>query len=362
MNRDIAFMTEQELCETLVAQGLFENYLKLREYERRLFTEFCTGQSLTLLTYDQIFKYVFNSDGSNRRLEHFLTAVLGFEVHIEQVLPLESPKLVEGGSVLCLDVLAKTEDGSCINVEMQKFPYKFCGERESCYQSDMIMRQYNLRKQEAKADRRKFDYKEMRPVYSIILLEKSYYEFLKSQDQWKHVGKMQFDTGIQLNFLENVIYIALDKFRNLEENIFDTNNQNDECVVGDTELKKWMYLFSADTPERISKAAAMSEEFFDIICDVAGFCMDVGEVLNMFSEALRIMDKNTQELMYAEAMEELTEAREELAEAKEELTETKAALSRIREICSLVIQGMTLTEIAEKYQITEDEVEELLRS
>ena len=241
--------------------------------------------------------------------------------------------------MLYLDVLAKTKDGSLINVEMQKYPYKFSGERESCYQADMIMRQYNLRINEAKQEGRKFQYGDMRPVYTIILLEKSYYGFLRMNDKWKHTGEIRFDTGIKLNYLPHIIYITLDNFRNIEENI-------------DTEQKRWVYLFSADTPERISSAAAMSEEFFGIIRDTAAFCRDVGEVFAMFSEALREMDKNMEELMYAEAMEELSETRARLSETEEKLF-------LMQKVCRLAMQGKSVVEIAEECQISEEEVEKL---
>ena len=353
MREPISFMTEQELCNELERQNLFEQYLKMRQYERSLFTEFCTGQSMTLLTYDSIFKFIFQSDGNYQRLEHFLTAVLGFEVQVEKMLPLEGTKMIRSGSVLYLDVLAKTKDGSLINVEMQKYPYKFSGERESCYQADMIMRQYNLRINEAKQEGRKFQYGDMRPVYTIILLEKSYYGFLRMNDKWKHTGEIRFDTGIKLNYLPHIIYITLDNFRNIGENI-------------DTEQKRWVYLFSADTPERISRAAAMSEEFFGIIRDTAAFCRDVGEVFAMFSEALREMDKNMEELMYAEAMEELSETRARLSETEGKLSETEGKLSEtegklflMQKVCRLAMQGKSVTEIAEECQISKEEVDRL---
>ena len=347
LRKEIGFMTQQEVVAKLEHQGLLEQYGKLRDYERRLFLKFCTGQSMTLLTYDSIFKFIFQSDGSYQRLEHFLSAMLGFEVQVEEVLPLEGSRVVRNGGVLYLDIIAKTRDNRIINVEMQKYPYHFCGERESCYLADMIMRQYNQRVSEAKKADRDFRYKDMRPVYMIILLENSYYDFQRMKDCWRHDGKVCFNTGIQLNYLPFITYITLDNFRNIEHNI-------------DTEQKKWVYLFSADTPQQVSSAAAMSEEFFEIVRDVARFCMDVGEVFGMFSEALRIMDQNEEELMYAEAMEELSQTKEKLDRTESRLSDTESRLVLTQKICRLAMQGKNVTEIAEQCQITVEEVEQLL--
>lgn len=96
--------------------------------------------------------------------------------------------------------------------------------------------------------------------------------------------------------------------------------------------------------------------------------MNVGEVFDMFSEALRIMDKNTQELMYVEAMEELTEVKGELTEAKEKLTETEGKLEKaeteldlVKRIYALLMSGKTLQEVAVQFQMDEERVKELLQ-
>ena len=102
----------------------------------------------------------------------------------------------------------------------------------------------------------------------------------------------------------------------------------------------------------------------------------------MFSEALRIMDKNTQELMYAEAMEELTEVREKLTgttekltvakekltetegkltEAEGKLTETEEELILIKKIYGLLMSGKTMEEAAVLLDLELDRVKELLQ-
>jgi hypothetical protein len=55
------------------------------------------------------------------------------------------------------------------------------------------------------------------------------------------------------------------------------------------------------------------------------------EVLNMFSEALRILDSNTVRLMIDEMSEELEEQKEQLAEKDEKLAEKDEEIRRLRE-------------------------------
>ncbi len=315
LNKNISFLTPNQVCEILSSHGLYESYTSMTSREQELFMDFCTGKSLKLLTYDSIFKHIFDPTRNQKRLEHFLSSILGFDVKVLKVLPTESERLAESGSLLVLDIIVRLNDGSIVNVEMQKRPYMFSGERESCYLSDMIMRQYNFKKNRHKElyPHKVFDYSEMRPVYTIIFIEKSYYDFIEYDHVWKHTGKITFDTGISLNYLENVTYIILDNFRNLEQNI-------------DTELKRWIYLLSADTPERILKAATLSDELFDVVSDVSQFCINIDEVMNMFSKALREMDRNTELLMLDLITNELEEKKVELEDTKAELDDAKAEL------------------------------------
>ena len=137
----------------------------------------------------------------------------------------------------------------------------------------------------------------------------------------------------------------LDIFREMEHNI-------------DTELKKWVYLFGADTPEKIMKAAGMSEEFFGIIRDVSGFCMNVDEVMGMFSEILREMDRETEREMWDQTLIELNDAKTELSDTRSELKNTKEKLNQIAEKL-IKTQKFTTEEIAELSGLSLDEVESM---
>lgn len=65
-----------------------------------------------------------------------------------------------------MDLLVELADGALANVEIQKIPYQFPGERMSCYSSDLVLRQYSRIKGE-KGQR--FKYNDMKKVYTVVI-------------------------------------------------------------------------------------------------------------------------------------------------------------------------------------------------
>jgi predicted transposase/invertase (TIGR01784 family) len=311
---DIQFQTEKEVIEKLQTSSVYKEFENLNKLRRQEFLNFCTGKNMTALTYDKIFKKIFNFEQHPDRLKHFLSAVLGFEVEVLQILPVESEQMNEYGSVLVMDILVKTIDGTIINVEMQRIPYTFNGKRVSCYLSDLVMRQYNQVKAMVKEDPTlTFTYEMMKPVYCLIFFDKSSAKMKELPHSWEDVGQLQFDSGLKEEFLEHIHYIELDKFR---ENVQTISN----------EKERWVSLLSADTPEKVQEVAASSVEMFEIIAEVAEYTMDAGEVMNMYSEALRILDRNTEKYMMDEAMKQLEEKDKTIEEQGKALEEQGRAL------------------------------------
>jgi predicted transposase/invertase (TIGR01784 family) len=311
---NIQFQTEKEVIEKLQTSSVFKEFENLNKLRRQEFLNFCTGKNMTALTYDKIFKKIFNFEQHPERLKHFLSAVLGFEVEVLQILPVESEQMNEYGSVLVMDILVKTVDGTIINVEMQRIPYTFNGKRVSCYLSDLVMRQYNQVKAMVKEDPTlTFTYEMMKPVYCLIFFDKSSANMRKLPQSWEDVGELKFDSGLEEDFLEHIHYIQLDKFR---ENVQTISN----------EKERWVSLLSADTPEKVQEVAASSVEMFEIIAEVAEYTMDARKVMNMYSEALRILDRNTEKYMMDEAMKQLEEKDKALKEQGKALKEKDKAL------------------------------------
>ena len=134
--------TTEELSSRLRKNStLYDRYQRLdRKWKGRL-SDFLTGRKSLPLTYDPFFKFIFNPDYHQDRLSDFVSSILGIQITIVEVLSMEDT-LMDGESYLIMDLVARTKDGSIINVEIQKQGYDFPGERMACYASDLLLRQY----------------------------------------------------------------------------------------------------------------------------------------------------------------------------------------------------------------------------
>ena len=269
----------------------------LGENERELFLDICTGARGMRITYDVYFKYVFDTEIHRDRLEDMLSCILNMKVKIKEVLPLESICVASDTTLLSMDIIVEFEDGSIANVEIQKIGYKFPGERAACYGADLLLRQYKR----AKADRgedRKFSYKDIKPVYTIIFYEKSPGEFKTKELEgiYKHYVSYKSNTPLKLNMLQNYYMISLDIFRRIYENKTVTTRE-----------EAWLAFLSMDKPEQIVRLLEAYPEFKDIYTDVYSLASNTEKVMEMFSEELRELDEGTVQLMIDEYEETIKE-------------------------------------------------------
>lgn len=102
----------------------------------------------------------------------------------------------------------------------------------------------------------------------------------KKLPHYIHRSEFSFDTGIQVKSLENFIYISLDIFREMPHNEL-------------TELEAWMYFLASDEPTDILRIVRKCPFFQEMYQDIVNFRYHPKELIAMYSEALRIMDKNS---------------------------------------------------------------------
>lgn len=279
-------------------------------YQEQLLS-FLQGKSGLSITYNSFFQHILNPEVHPRRLESLLSALIGESVTIRQVLPNEGGRLAEHGSLVIMDVIAELTDGSIVDVEMQKIGYHFPSQRSSCYVSDMIMRQYNR----VKSDRKKnFSYQELKPVYLIILMEKSPEEFHTYPYEYVHRRITSYTSGIQLPELAQITYISLDTFHSIVQNV-------------DTELDAWLTFLSSTEASRIIHLVQNYPEFLEFYKDIALFRTSPKELITMFSEALSILDQNTAQYMIDEQNQKILEQEQLLKKSRKELAESQKELA-----------------------------------
>ncbi len=238
-----------------------------------------------------------NPDTRPERLSDFLSEVLGRKVKILKVLPNESGRIAAESSLLVMDIVIQFEDGSIANVEVQKIGYGFPGERSACYSADLLLRQYK-RVREELGDT--FAYRNIRRVYTIVLFEKSRGDFHRFSEKVAiHRFRQKSDTGLELDLLQEYTFICLDifvassKIKTGKNGAVWTNGlyfyvrmtRNDPGTVPDNPDFRRIY-----------------KEFYQI-------CRNGERMMEMFSEELEIMDRNTVKLMIDELEEELADIR-----------------------------------------------------
>lgn len=288
---------------------LYRTYLNWPDKWKSNFLEFMEGKKSLPLTYDPFFKKLFNPDIYPERLSRLISSIIGTNVTVKCILSNED-SMLPSTSLLLLDIIVQLEDGSIANVEIQKIPYTFPGERMSCYSADLLLRQYTRVKGEKGST---FIYQYLKTVYTIVMFENSPKEC--KSDIYLHHGKAAFDTGSDFHLLQEYYVVALDVF------------QKSKYSKDINELNAWLSLLTATTLDDL--AALISDyPWMETICmDMSEYLYHPEEVVTMFSEALRKLDENTVNYMIDELKKERDEAIAALSEKDVALSEKDAALS-----------------------------------
>ena len=254
-----------------------------------------------------------NPEYTPERLERFLSLVLKQHVKVVQVLPNDSSRIAEENALLIMDIVVELSDGSIANVEVQKIGYRFPGERCACYSADLLLRQYKRVRADWKGKR--FSYENIKNVYTIVLFEKSPAAFQAFPEVFLHHSAQKTDTGVKINLLQEYNFITLDIFR---KNIYNRNIRN--------ELDAWLTFFSVDEPERIVDLFTKYPMFRPMYEQIYNMCLNMENVMGLFSKELKQLDDNTVAYMIDELQELLDKEKEhaEQAEARANKAEQEA--------------------------------------
>ena len=155
----------------------------------------------------------------------------------------------------------------------------------------------------------------MKKVYTIVLYEKTEGDFKDPmlQGAYIHHGKTRFDTSLKLKLLQEYFLIALDVFAQngytddknsnaLETELLATHNNISETGFATNDLSMdslegWLSILTAETMadvERVIRRYPWSKPIFR---EMSAYVNNPEEVILMFSEALKIADRNTVKYM-----------------------------------------------------------------
>ena len=105
--------------------ALSDCFCHFTKKEQSELLSFIEGNRGIRITYDPIFRKIFDPDACPERLEDMLSSILKQKVSILKLLPNEGIQLSEEGSFVIMDIIVQLEDGSIITIEMQKIGYDF---------------------------------------------------------------------------------------------------------------------------------------------------------------------------------------------------------------------------------------------
>ena len=313
-----------EIISIIEKSLLYEEWKSFSANDQESILSFLEGSQGLQILSDKFFQHVFKPDVHPERIESLISAILGQKVKIVQILSREGTAITETGSQVIMDIIVKTDTGAIVNVEMQRIGYYFPGERSDCYTADMIMRQYGKVRSEKGES---FSYKDLKPVTLIILMEKSSAEFSAVAPKFIHKKVTRYNSGAKVTVLDNVVYISLDTFTKQMHNIIDSKRN------------AWLSFFTFEKPDEIVKLVHFHPEFIPLYRDIAEFRNKPEEVIGMFSEALRIMDRNTTKYMIDDLTKRCNDAEAQRDDAVSKLSATEAALDKSQqEIAELKAQ------------------------
>lgn len=307
------------ILDEIYSSSLVDEWNNFSDEDKEKIILFLEGKQGIQILADKFFRHVFKPEDVPERIEALISVILGGPVKIERVLSREGSAITENGGQVIMDIIVKTDSGSIVNVEMQRIGYYFPGERSGCYTADMIMRQYDATRSEKGKE---FSYRDLKPVVLIVIMEKSSKEFLKVAPEYFHRKISMFSSGAKITNLENVVYISLDTFKEHRHNEIES------------ELEAWLSFFTYEKPEDIVSLVNSHPEFIPLYQDIAKFRNNPKEVVGMFSEALRIMDRNTTKYMIEDMKREAEELAAERDALAEELAAQRNALEELEEITS----------------------------
>ena len=314
----------------------FENYIRRNtynfvtysqfnpEWKKNIF-DFLSGNCSLPMLYDSSFKFIFDPYKHKNRLGDFISSIIKQNVEILEIIPNESC-LIGSKSLVIMDILVRLSDGSVADVEIQKNPYNFAGQRLACYSSDLVLRQYSKLKSELGSS---FNYSNMNKIYTIVLYEKTTAAFHKYPDTFIHSGKPKFDCDLELDLIQEYYLIALDIF----EDFFYDKLHNNETDISDDRLVGWLSFLTTSSIDDVSKLIELYPWLSEIYEEISYYRNDVNGVIDMYSQMIAELDYNsinylvdTQKEIIEKQQELLDEQKSQLDEQKSQLDEQKSQL------------------------------------
>ncbi len=306
--------TRETLLDEIQQNSLLHTiYNQWSPPEQQEFLDFCTGVKGIKLLYDSFFKEIMNPEYVPERVNDFLSLLLQQKVKVLAVLPNDSTRIADEKSLLVTDLVIELEDGSIANLEVQKIGYHFPAERSACYSADLLLRQYKrVRGEKGK----KFIYKDIKTVYTIVLFEESPEPFKQFPQEYLHYFEQKSSTGLEMNLIQKYLFVPLDIFKKI---------RHDKGING--KLEAWLTFLGSDEPEDIVQLITEYPEFKAAYEEVYNLCLNTEKIMGIFSEELKLLDQNTVQFMIDEMQQEIDGCKQTITEKNQVIAEQDQAMT-----------------------------------
>lgn len=154
-------------------------------------------------------------------------------------------------------------------------------------------------------------YGSIKGVYTIVLFEKSPVQFHKYPDVYTHYFCQKSNTGLEMNLLQNYVFIPLDIFSQTVHNNGIRNL-----------LEAWLVFLSTDSPELMISLITEYPKFKVMYEHLNYICQNVERMIEMYSAELKILDRNTVQYM-VDQMQEATNSLSAEVSMKQEALQSK---------------------------------------
>lgn len=184
---------------------------------------------------------------------------------------------------------------------------------------DCILLIYKRVREDMEKQEKRFSYKEIKKVYTIILYEKSPKEFHSFSEYYLHRFAQRSDTGIEIDLLQEYVFISLDNFGGILHNNGIRNK-----------LEAWLAFLSVDKPEMIERLIREYPQFKRYYKEIYELCRNTERVMWMFSKELQELDRNTVQYMIDDMQDEIDAQKEMIAEQKELLSQKDDEIEELK--------------------------------
>lgn len=136
--------------------------------------------------------------------------------------------------------------------------------------------------------------------------------------EYLHHAKQIFDTGLEMDLLQEYFLIPLDIFRKTTHNEI-------------SKLEAWLYFLSSDKSEDILKVVGKYPEFRELYQDLIVFRYQPKELIDMYRKALREADASDIKYMVEEQQREIEELKKKKAGLQEQIVKLRMLLEEMKE-------------------------------